>query len=186
MGPAFRVYLAEIFLANGQSDAALQEARRARQIQPGYGLTHFIEGLVLHHQGRFVAAASSLQRAQSLVSSQGTPDHTEIQAALAVTNTVSEGEPQARALLHQIDETTAPFSAGLVHAALGDADAAFDVFNRVGDWGSFETEHLRYFFPDVLGPLREDPRSDELLRTVNKSWGLHPDGMFPERVNMSQ
>lgn len=186
LGPAFRVYLAEHYLANDKRDDALREARRAREIQPEYGLTHFMEGLALHHQGRFVAAASSLQRAQSLVPSQGTPEHTETQAVLAVTYAVSDDERRARKLLHQIDETTAPFSAGLVLAALDDADAAFEAFNRVGDWGSFETEHLRYFFPDVLGSLREDPRYDELVRTVNRSWGLKPDGTIPEQADMSQ
>jgi len=181
LAPAIRVYLAENYLANNNPDDALREARRAREIQPEYGLTHFMEGLVLHHKGRSVAAASSLQRAQSLVSSRGTPTHAEIQAALAVTHAAAGDTPQAREHLRQIDEATAPFSAGLAQAALGNVDAAVEAFERVDNWGSLETEHLRYFFPDVLGPLREDPRYEALIRGVNQAWGLEPDGGLPEK-----
>jgi hypothetical protein len=67
-----------------------------------------------------------------------------------------------------------------VHAALGDSDAAFDAFERVRTWGTFETEHIRYFFPDVLGPLRNTPRYDALIRRVNRAWGLRPDGLLPK------
>jgi hypothetical protein len=80
----------------------------------------------------------------------------------------------------QIAPAEAPFSKGLVHAALGDRRQAFECFEQIRDWGSFTTEHARYFFPDVLGPLREDPRYDKLLRVVNEYWGLHPDGRLPD------
>ena len=180
LAPAMRVYLAEIHLANDNPDDALREARRAREIQPEYGLTHFMESLVLHHQGRHVAAASALQQALSLVPPQGTPTHAEVRAALAVTHAVSGDARRARELLNQIDEINAPFSVGLVHAALDDPDAAFDAFDHVRHWGSFETEHVRYFFPDALGPLRDDPRYDALIRRVNQAWGLKPDGSIPD------
>ena len=185
LAPALRVYLSELYLANGALDNALREARRAREIQPEYGLTHFTEGVVLYHQGRYVAAASTLQQAQALVPPQGTPTHAEVRAALAVTHAVSGDARRARTLLEEIDEIAAPFSAGLVHAALGDPDAAFDAFDRVSRWGSFETEHVRYFFPDVLGPLRDDPRYDALIRRVNQAWGLAPDGSLPEDARYS-
>lgn len=178
--PAFRVFLAENYLAQGRVDDALREARRARAIQPEYGLTHFMEGLVLYHQGRLVAAASALQQALSGLSPRGTPTHAEVRAGLAVMHAVAGDTSQTRTLLDQIDETDAPFSAGLVHAALGDSDAAFNAFERVRTWGTFETEHIRYFFPDVLGPLRNTPRYDALIRRVNRAWGLRPDGLLPK------
>ncbi len=34
-------------------------------------------------------------------------------------------------------------------------------------------------YPDVLDPLRSDPRFDELLMEVNRSWGLPADGRLP-------
>lgn len=172
LAPAYRVYLAEIYLANGEDGDALREARRAREIQPEYGLAHFMEGLVLHHRQQLAKATSALRKALPLIPPQGTPTHAEVRAALAVTHAASGDPTQARKLLDQIDETGDSFSAGLVHAALGEDDAAFDAFEQVRDWSSFSTEHVRYFFPDVLGPLREDPRYEELLRQVDRSWGL--------------
>ncbi|NBB87653.1 MAG: tetratricopeptide repeat protein [Bacteroidetes bacterium] len=180
LAPAFRVFLAENYLAQGRLEDALRQARRARAIQPEYGLTHFMEGLVLYHQGRLVAAASALQQALSGIPPRGTPTHAEVRAGLAVMHADAGDTPQARTLLDQIDETGAPFSAGLVYAALGDADAAFDAFERVRAWGTFETEHIRYFFPDVLRPLRNTPRYDALIRRVNQAWGLRPDGHLSE------
>lgn len=180
LAPAYRVYLAENYLANGKVDAALREARRAREIQPEYGLTHFMEGVVLHHQGRLDEATSALQRCLSRVPPESTPTHAEVRAALAVARAASGDRDRARELGEQIDQADAPFSKGLVHAALGDTDRAFECFEQVRDWGSFTTEYARYFFPDVIGPLREDPRYDELLRTVNEYWGLNPDGSLPD------
>ena len=171
LAPAFRVYLAEIYLANGVEEEALREARRAREIQPEYGLAHFMEGLVLYHQRRLAEATTALRNALPLLPPQGTPTHAEVRAVLAVTHAASGDDAQARELLAQIEETHAPFSAGLVCAALGKTDAAFDAFERVRDWSSFSTEHARYFFPDVLGPLRETPRYEQLLREVGRSWG---------------
>jgi Serine/threonine protein kinase len=176
LAPAYRVYLAENYLANGKADAALREARRAREIQPEYGLTHYMEGVVLHHQGRFDDATAALQRCLSHVPPESTPTHAEVRGALAVTQAASGDPDRARELSEQIDRSEAPFSKGLVHAALGDTDRAFECFGQVRDWGSFTTEHARYFFPDVLGPLREDPRYDDLLRTINEYWGYIPTG----------
>ncbi|NBC19363.1 MAG: hypothetical protein GVY18_18815 [Bacteroidetes bacterium] len=182
LAPAFRVYLAEIYLANGTPQHALREARRARELQPKYGLAHFMEGLVLYHQGRLVAAASSLRQALSLIPPQGTPTHAEVRAALALAHVVSGDDLRARELLDQIDGTDHPFSAGLVRAALGETDAAFDAFEQIHDWGSFETEHVRYFFPRALGPLRDDARYESLIQRVNQAWGLHADGSLPENA----
>lgn len=182
LAPAFHVYLAEIYLANGKLQHALREARRARELQPKYGLAYFMEGLVLYHQGRLVAAASSLRQALSLVPPRGTPTHAEVRAVLALAHVVSGDDLRARELLDQIDGTGHPFSAGLVRAALGDTDAAFDAFAHVHDWGSFETEHVRYFFPQALGPLRDDARYENLIQRVNRAWGLNADGSLPENA----
>lgn len=180
LAPAFHAYLAEIALANGNEERALQAARRAREIQPEYGLVHYVEGLVLCHQGRPVAAASALQRALSAVPPQGTPTRGEIRATLATIHVQAGDRERAETLLGEIDEASDPFSVGLVRAALGDIEGAFEAFEQVGDWGSFETEHLRYFFPEILGPVREDPRHEGLVQEVNQSWGLRPDGSLPE------
>lgn len=186
LAPAFRAYLAEIALANGKTGQALKEARRAREIQPEYGLAHYLEGLVLSHQDRPVAATSAFQRALSEVRPDGTPMHTEIRAALATTHARAGDRDRTEDLLHDIDEARDPFSVGLVRSALGDREVAFTAFEQVHDWGSFETEHLRYFFPEVLGPIREHPRYKKLIRRVNESWGLGPDGSLRRKTGSAE
>ncbi len=180
LAPAFRAYLAEAYLASGEGTKALAEARRAREIQPDYGLTHFMEGLALHHLGRSDEGRFALERALPLVPPNGTPTHDEIRAALAVTHAVSGNRAAARELLEEMGPGADPFSAALVHAALGETDRAFALFERVDDWWTFSTEHFRYFFPRTLGPLRGDPRYTRILRRVNRAWGLAPDGGIPD------
>ncbi|MEE8193846.1 MAG: tetratricopeptide repeat protein, partial [Gemmatimonadales bacterium] len=172
LAPAFRAYLAEAYLANGRSRDALREARRAREIQPDYPLAHFMEGLVLYQLGMMAEAKAVLRDVLPFVRPRGTPSLSEVRAVLAVTHAASGDSTAARELLARIEEANHPFSAGLVHAALGEDEAAFDAFARVSTWDSFSTEHFRYFFPDILGPLRDDPRYQELLREVDRSWGL--------------
>lgn len=174
LAPAFRVYLAETLLALGRKEEALREARRAREIRPGYGLVHFIEGLALHHLGKLDEARAAFERALPLVPPGGTPSHTEIRAALAVTRAATGDMDGAREFLVRIRGAGDSFSRGLVHAALGEADAALELFEEIEEWGSFATDHIRYFFPEVLGPLRDDPRFGAILRAVDRSWQRGP------------
>jgi TolB-like protein/Flp pilus assembly protein TadD len=175
LAPAFRAYLAETLLANGDAGAALLEAVRAREIRPDYGLAHFMEGLVLYHLRRMSEADAALEKARTLASPRGTPSHAEVEAVLALTRIASGRAESAAATLSRIDPSDAPFSAGLVHAALGDTDAALEAFGRVRDWRSFSTEHIRYFFPDVLGPLRQDRRIQAMLQMLDRAWMAEPN-----------
>lgn len=170
LAPAARAYLAEALLANDASGEALRETRRARESQPEYGLALFMEALVLYHRGRLADAASILEEILDLIPRQSTPTHTEVWAVLAVIRASSGDHAAARGWLGRIREEGDRFSTGLVHAALGEVDRAFEAFRSVPEWGSFEIEHLRYFFPDVLGPLRTDGRYRDLLRGVDRVW----------------
>lgn len=44
---------------------------------------------------------------------------------------------------------------------------------------------LWYWYPNLLGPLRDDPRYESLIRKINESWGLNPDGSLPDEANLS-
>lgn len=176
LGPAIRAYLAEALLANGDARGALVESRRSMEMQPEYGLPRFMEGLSLHHLGRTGEGISAYSEVLRLVPPAGTPTHAEIRAALAVGHVAAGDSRSAREILDRIAAAAHPFSAGLVHAALGEEDRAFAAFARVRDWGSLSNELARYYFPDVLGPLRSGPRYRELLRRIDAAWGLEPDG----------
>ena len=64
------------------------------------------------------------------------------------------------------------FAAGLVHAALGEEDDAFDAFQRISLWSEWPTLSVHYLYKDVWGPLQDDLRYDELVREVDRTWRL--------------
>lgn len=176
LSPVVRVFLAEALLAVGDAEQALEHSRRACEIQPGFALAHFMDALVRVHLGQIVEARNILTHALSLGAPTANPTHTQMRAVLALTHAASGDLDEARPELSRIEgaagELADPFAAGLVHAALGQGDEAFASFGKVTRWEPTETELIRYFFPDVLGPLREDPRYERVLREVNRSWGL--------------
>jgi TolB-like protein/Flp pilus assembly protein TadD len=172
LAPAYRIYLAEAQLANGQYEQALGQARRAREIQSDYALAHFMEGVVLLHLDRAAEARTSLEKALDLALPQGTPAHSEIRAALAIAHAADGDLSAARQQLSMIDATEDPFAAGLAHAALGESERALTLFAAVEQWGYTSTPQIRYFFPRQLGPLRQDPRFAEVLRRVDRSFGM--------------
>lgn len=175
LAPAFRAYLAEAYLATGEPWEALREAVRAREIQPEYGLAHFMEGLVLFHLGSLAEAEVAMETALGLVPPWGTPCHAEVHAVLAVIRTAMGDHAAARARLARIDGVAHPFSRGLVLAALGDVDGALSALERVRTWSSFSVDYFRYFFPKVFGPLRDDSRWFRLCRDLDRTWGREPD-----------
>ncbi|MEJ2085814.1 MAG: protein kinase, partial [Acidobacteriota bacterium] len=172
--PETRAEMAEAYLANGDPRQALEEARRARQLQPEYKLAQFLEGLALYDLGRFAEAEPVLRTAEVAFI---TPGHL---ATLAIAEAATGDTAPARELLGEIGgDDGAAFWEGLVRAGLGETDEAFEAFDRVDRWGDWPTLPLRYYYPDVLGPLRNDRRYRSLLETVDQSWGLNPDGTLP-------
>ena len=173
LAPAARVFLAEAYLANGEREAALREAVRGREIQPEKPLSHLMEALALHHLGRFEEAEDVLETALSLTPPEGqAPTRSLLRAVLAASTAAAGRIDRARELSSLIDPVADPFSAGLAHAALAEEDDALEAFSRIQDWDQFSTIFLRYFFPDALGPLRDTPRYEQLLRRADRSWSV--------------
>ena len=166
-------------LTTGRPDSALSPARQTRQLQGDYSTAPFYEAVALHELDRPDEAAALLRD----VELGWAPFAPRTTAALA---RLSEGDSvPARELLSTLPDTGhALFYRGLLHAALGDEQAAFDAFGRIEDWSrspllGWPNVSLRYLHPRVLEPLREDPRYRELIREINRSWGLDPDGRLP-------
>lgn len=83
----------------------------------------------------------------------------------------------AERALAQMQETGAPpVLQGVAHAALGDVDGAFKAFSGDNLWPIGTVVMLRYWFPEILGPIRADPRYPELVRQIERRWKLKPDG----------
>ena len=92
-------------------------------------------------------------------------------ARLAAADTV-----EATVLLSRITELGDPFAAGLVLAAMGDKEAAFEAFQSMDHWADWPTLAVHHLYPDIWATLGGDPRYDELVSGVARAWGLAPDG----------
>lgn len=164
-------------LINRETEEALLEARRMAEIEPAYTSGPFYEGVVLHHLGRFEEAKQLLEGLSVEWTGFGP------EATLALAHVASGDAAAAREMLAEFEKAGDAFAAGLAHAALGEQDRAFESFEEIERWGHWRgywpTLSVRHLYPDVLGPLREDPRFDSLRREVNRSWGLNPDGSIP-------
>jgi TolB-like protein/Tfp pilus assembly protein PilF len=165
-------------LATGNYERALAEARRADDLELSWGAPRFSAALALYELGRFDDAASVLR---DLSAPWADIDH---RTTLALVHVATGNEEEARALLQHFENSGAPFSVGLIHAALGDIEAAFDAFRRVERWSAYgPTLAVRYYYRDVWRSLREDSHYEELLRKVNRGWGLTPDGHLPAETH---
>ncbi len=158
------------YLVNGKEQLALQEARHTQEILPDYATGHFYEAVSLYHLGQ-PADAQSIVRDLEVPWTESGPV-----AVLALARVATGDSASARELLGRLSEVGQPFSVGLVHAALGEEQAALLAFQEVGRWSSWPTIATRYLFPGVLGPLRRDPRYRQLLDEVDRSWGLGDSG----------
>jgi TolB-like protein/Flp pilus assembly protein TadD/tRNA A-37 threonylcarbamoyl transferase component Bud32 len=152
------------YLINGDEELALQEARRTQLNRGMFETGHFYEAVIFYHQGRPAEAKSILHDLTVPWAASGPV------AILALAHVATGDTTRARELLDRLGEVDEPFNVGLVHAALGEAEVAFEAFQKVVRWGSWPTLAVRYLFPDVLGPLREDPRYMQLLDNLAHSW----------------
>jgi tetratricopeptide (TPR) repeat protein len=158
------------YLASGESEQALGESRRMLEIQPAWSTGQFYEGLALYELGRFAEAASVLAGLSTPWAGSG-PDATLALARLAAADTV-----EAAVLLSRITELSDPFAAGLVLAAMGDEESAFEAFQSMDHWADWPTLAVHHLYPNIWATLSGDPRYDELVRDVARAWGLAPDG----------
>jgi tetratricopeptide (TPR) repeat protein len=161
-------------MANGDFEGAVLQSRRARELQSNYALGYFMEGIALLHTGNVAEAQHALGRSLELALPEGTPSRAEVLAVLAVADSATDDPDAARARLDAIDCVADPYAAGLVYAALKDTDRALEHFGSVEEWGFTSTPHIRYFFPDLLGPIRQDPGFAPVLEQVDRSFGREP------------
>ena len=161
-------------LANGQAEAALAEARRVREIAPGWTTGPFYEALALHRLGRFDDACSMLQGLVVEWVGNGP------RASLAVACAGAGDTQRARDIEAEMVRAGDAFSVGLIRLALDDADAAFAAFEQVGDWGHYwPTLAVHHYFPQLMRPLADDARFRGVRAVIHKAWGLTREGALP-------
>lgn len=174
MSPEIHVGLAMGYMLPGRSaEEALAHARRARELAPGYAVSHLLEGQILTFLGRPVEAVAVIRKGLEMTSEATRPRHL---SSLAHALLRAGEEVEARPVLLDLKESGDPFFEGFAHTLVGRLDEAFDAF-REARWTPLYGFRLRYDPP--LDALREDPRYADLLEEVNREWGLDPDGSIP-------
>lgn len=163
--------MARIQLAEGRYEEALETAREVQGAASEWMRGAAVDELVaLAHLGRWEVLRDRVEHHRAVAGSHSMGD-----AMLALADAAEGDTGAARRRLAGIEHG---FWAGLVHAALGDLDAAFAFFDQDAEdapRGPWYVTAWRYYFPDVLGPVRGDPRFAALMRDVRARWGIEPD-----------
>jgi tetratricopeptide (TPR) repeat protein len=168
--------LAHSYLAIGEAEKALVEARKASELSSSYTTAPFYEGLALYELGRFMEARSVL----TPLSVRGAgelsvpwagygPD-----ATLALAHAGSGDLDGARAILADIDASAYPFPVGLVLAALGEIEPSFEAFGKVGEMSAWPTLAVHHHYRAVWRHVRDDPRFEDLRVRAYRSWNVDP------------
>ena len=165
-----RVNFAMTRVFQGNNQLALEVLRSDSELVQDWPTTQFYEGIVLYQMGRYADAKEVLHGLSIPWAGAGPA------AAEALTCVALGDMAAASSILEELKESGAhPFLVGLVHAGLGDREAAFAAFDAIDDWtidADWPVLAARYLFQDVLGDLRTDPRYDRLLRSIDRAWGL--------------
>jgi TolB-like protein/Tfp pilus assembly protein PilF len=152
-----------LFLARDY-DRAIQNAGRVTDLEPEFPSAQFILALACEQTGKFAEAQAALER--SIAISQG---HSSGLASLGHLFATTGRREEALAILDRLNEMAgrvyvAPFWQAVVHAGLGDADAAMEQLER-----SYALRDLWLVWINTdprLDRLRRDARFQQLLRRV--------------------
>ena len=157
-------------LMRGEYELALSALRPDNNLIQDWPTNRFYEGVVLYHMGRYSEAIDILNGLSIPWAGFGP------EATLALATAATGDEETASRMLTELENAKAhPFLTGLVHASLGDSEAAFAAIDSIDNWtadADWPVLAARYLFPTVLDPLRSDPRYDRMLRSIDRAWGL--------------
>ena len=158
--------LSHIGMADHQ--AALAAAARAGDMELAFTTFRFYKALAFYHLGDR-RAIELLEGLEAAWAGEGP------RATLALAHIDHGRSDRARQELEQIRAAGDAFAIGLVKAGLGKKDQAMDLFIDIEEWGYWPALAVHFLYPDVLDPLRDDPRFDKLIGQVLVSHGGYPD-----------
>ncbi|GMQ81048.1 MAG: hypothetical protein BMS9Abin05_0478 [Rhodothermia bacterium] len=157
-------------LISGKTEDALIAARRDYELQSPWTTGRFNEGLALYDLGRFSEAITVFKDLEVEWAGSGP------QTALALAYVASGSLAEARSFLNDFEGTGDLFAAGMIYAAMGENDAAFDAIQKTREWNAWRCLAIRFLFRDVWGPLTSDPRYIALIREADRAWQVETSG----------
>lgn len=171
LAPASHLYPSLSYLALGNAEQALREVQRAKEIQPEWGEIYAFEGVMLYHNQRYEEALEVLAIADSLIGREAQsvwlPD---VASLLALTRMAIGESSEEYPYMGEEAMDIKPFWIGIQQAAMNDREAALNSFDEIKQFSMWPNLSLRYFFPDILGPLRSDEQYEALLKRMNRQW----------------
>jgi hypothetical protein len=153
-------------LGLGRADDALASVRRSQEHYPDVDYTLWAEGLALYHLGK----ARDVPRVFEGLTDRWSEAWPVVARALSG---IQEGnEAAARECLARLQAAGANCKAGVVHAALGEMDAAFEAFAATGEPFWDDELFLRYHRATPMEAVRADARYSEVIGRLDRAWGL--------------
>ena len=158
-------YLSNVYLFDHQYEKALEQARKAHELDPKFVPSRFTLGCALIANGRFDEASrlsegwlKEMPNEQFILATAGT--------AYAKAGRRSDAETiLARLRLIEQDDYVAPYWSATIYASLGDKEKAFKELERsfeVRDWWLF-----RLKVDPMFEPLHGDPRFQGMVKRLN-------------------
>jgi DNA-binding winged helix-turn-helix (wHTH) protein/Tfp pilus assembly protein PilF len=150
----------------GRNDLALENARRKVELDPDFALAYRELAQVYTRMGRYDDAISQLRKGVDLSGRMPA-----FLSDLGYVYGISGRRAEALKTLDELTELShrtyaSPYDVAMIYVALGDKDAAFVWLQRAVAERCFQLVRLNWEGKDRLGPIRSDPRFDDLVRRV--------------------
>jgi TolB-like protein/Flp pilus assembly protein TadD len=152
------------FFIAREYDHAIEQGLRVTHFEPEFPSAQYILGLACEQKGRFGEARAALERSLA-----GAPGHAAGPASLGHLFGVTGDREEALRMLDRLNQLAergyvAPFWHSILHAGLGDADAAIGHLER--SYAQSDVWLVWLNTDPRLDSLRDDARFQQLLRRV--------------------
>ena len=164
LSPQIALDNASAFAWQGNSQAAIEQANRALDLDQTFFFTHFIFGWIDIEAGKVNAAVQELQKADAI----GAPPW--VAGWLGYAYGAAGDRARAMAAIEELNRKSLhgyvpPFNLAIVYLGVGDRGRAMDYLEQAY---SAQSQWLTYLKMDrIFDPLRKEPRFIELLKKVH-------------------
>lgn len=164
--PSVQMSLAFLYLVDHQPEVALEHARTARELSPGYAKAWLLEGQALESLGQESEAVEAMERAMDY---SGRDTLSESRGWLAAAYAKAGDTGTAGELIDGLESAGDHFDLGIAQVGRGNYKTAIQSLGRNG-WDDFQTITLRYH--PFLDPLRDDEDFHALIQRLDRFWGF--------------